>query len=206
MGFWGTPCRRRRRRGSRRSRYVILVVGLSLGLELVIGATLGLYWPLAIGGIFVLCLGAAVLSAHTRIGLLVLLLAVPMVGGGLSFNGDVAAAGVLATVMALGAVYGWLVSLCWPERPTGARPEPPLHGQAATVEYGVRLGLAGALCAAVGFALDLDHKGWATAACLLVMRPDAEMTRLRGEGRAISVTAGTARVGGTSPVGSPHSS
>ena len=59
------------------------------------------------------------------------------------------------------------------------------------VEYGVRLGLAGAICAGVGFALDLDHKGWATAACLLVMRPTAEMTRLRGAGRAISVTAGT---------------
>ena len=36
----------------------------------------------------------------------------------------------------------------------------------------------------------LDHVGWATAACLLVMRPSAEMTRLRGAGRAASVTAG----------------
>ena len=57
-------------------------------------------------------------------------------------------------------------------------------------EYGVRLGLAGALCAGLGFALGFDHAGWATAACLLVMRPSAEMTRLRGAGRALSVTAG----------------
>jgi len=53
-----------------------------------------------------------------------------------------------------------------------------------------RLGLAGATCAGLGYLLDLDHKGWATAACLLVMRPSAEMTRLRGAGRALSVTAG----------------
>jgi uncharacterized membrane protein YccC len=58
------------------------------------------------------------------------------------------------------------------------------------VEYGVRLGLAGAVCAGLGFALDLDHKGWATAACLLVMRPTPEMTKLRGAGRAISVSVG----------------
>ena len=58
------------------------------------------------------------------------------------------------------------------------------------VEYGVRLGLAGAVSAGLGFALDLDHKGWATAACLLVMRPTPEMTKLRGAGRAISVSVG----------------
>src|SRR4051794_4669762 len=58
------------------------------------------------------------------------------------------------------------------------------------VEYGVRLGLSGAVCAGLGFALDLDHKGWATAACLMVMRPTPEMTRLRAVGRAISVAAG----------------
>ena len=176
--------------GPRRGRYLILVVGLCIGLGLVAGAALGRHWLPAVAGIFLLCLGAAVLSAQARVGSLLLTLAVPMIGAGLSFAGDVAAAGVLAAVIASGAVFGWLVSLCWPEPPTGARPPPTLPGRASMTEYGVRLGLAGALCAGLGFALDLDHKGWATAACLLVMRPTPEMTRLRGVGRAVSVAAG----------------
>jgi len=53
-----------------------------------------------------------------------------------------------------------------------------------------RLGLAGAICAALGFALNFDHEGWAAAACLLVMRPHAEMARLRAAGRAVAVTLG----------------
>src|SRR3954468_12845415 len=77
-----------------------------------------------------------------------------------------------------------------------APPATPSRG--AFLDYGVRLGLAGAICTGLGFALaldldldlDLDHKGWATAACLLVMRPTPEMTRLRGAGRALAVTSG----------------
>jgi len=60
-------------------------------------------------------------------------------------------------------------------------------------EYGVRLGLAGGLRTGIGFALDLEHKGWATAACLMVMRPTPEMTRLRGVGRAVSASASGSR-------------
>jgi uncharacterized membrane protein YccC len=137
---------------------------------------------------FAVCLGAAALSARARIGSLLLTLAVPMVGAGLSFEGDVAAALELAGLVALGAVYGWLLCLCWPDQE--AEDPPTLPGRSAVIEYGVRLGLAGATCAGLGYALDLDHKGWATAACLLVMRPSAAMTRLRGAGRALSVTAG----------------
>jgi hypothetical protein len=109
---------------------------------------------------------------------------------GLSFDGDVTAATELAALIAAGAVCGWLLCLCWPESPPTARTAGTLPGQSAMVEYGVRLGLAGAVCAGLGFALDLDHKGWATAACLLVMRPTPEMTKLRGAGRAISVSVG----------------
>lgn len=176
--------------GTRRSRVTILIVGVCIGLGLVAGAALATHWFLAVGGVFVLCLGAAVLSAHSRIGLLLMMLAVPMVGGGLSFNGDVPAAAEAAALIALGGVCGWLLALCWPEQQAKDGAQAALPGQAAMVEYGLRLGLAGALCAGLGFGLDLDHKGWATAACLLVMRPTAEMTRLRGAGRAISVTAG----------------
>ena len=176
--------------GARRGRYVVLVVGVCIGLGLVLGAVLSRSWLLSVAGLFVLCMAAALLSARARVGSLLMTLPVPMVGAGLSFDGDIAAAAALATVMAAGAFYGWLLCLCWPEQQETARRHESLPGRAAMAEYGLRLGLAGALCTGIGFALDLEHKGWATAACLLVMRPTPEMTRLRGVGRAVSVTAG----------------
>jgi hypothetical protein len=107
-------------RGGRRSRVAVLVVGLCIGLGLVLGAALSTFWLLAVGGIFVLALGAAVVSAHARVGSLLMTLAVPMVGAGLSFDGDVEAAAGVAALMAVGAVYGWLLCLCWPEEPVSA--------------------------------------------------------------------------------------
>lgn len=62
----------------------------------------------ALRRIFPLCLGAAVLSAHTRVGLLVMTLPVPMAGAGLGFDEDVTAATELAALIAAGAVCGWL--------------------------------------------------------------------------------------------------
>jgi uncharacterized membrane protein YccC len=58
------------------------------------------------------------------------------------------------------------------------------------VSYGVRLGAAGATASAIGFILDLEHVGWACAAALLVMRPSADMQRLRSAGRILAVAAG----------------
>jgi uncharacterized membrane protein YccC len=52
------------------------------------------------------------------------------------------------------------------------------------------LGAAGATAAAIGFLLDLEHVGWACAAALLVMRPSADMQRLRSAGRILAVAAG----------------
>lgn len=92
MAFGALPAAavgvQRRRRG----RFVVQVVGVCIGLGLVTGAALGLSWLLAVGGIFLFCLGAAVLSAHTRVGLLLMTLPVPTAGAGLSFDGDVTAA------------------------------------------------------------------------------------------------------------------
>jgi hypothetical protein len=175
--------------GPRRARHMILVVGLCIGLGLMLGAVLGRQWLLAVGGIFVMALGSAVLSGRRPVGRLIMALAVPMVGGGLSFD-SVRSAVPLAVLMAIGSLTGWLLALCWPERPAAHPPASAPIARAALVEYGIRLGLAGAICAGLGFALDLDHKGWATAACLLVMRPSAEMTRLRAAGRVIAVTTG----------------
>jgi uncharacterized membrane protein YccC len=59
-----------------------------------------------------------------------------------------------------------------------------------TLEYGIRLGAAGASAAAIGFILGLEHVGWACAAALLVMRPVADMQRLRSVGRILSVAIG----------------
>ena len=58
------------------------------------------------------------------------------------------------------------------------------------LDYGVRTGLAGAVCAAVGFAMDFDHVGWAATAALLVMRPSEQALRLRSVGRPVSVCVG----------------
>jgi len=77
--------------------------------------------------------------------------------------------------------------MLWPERQPSAATEeteaPP------TLGYGLRFGAAGASAAAIGFALGLEHVGWATAACLLVMRPAAEMQRLRSVGRIAAAAA-----------------
>jgi uncharacterized membrane protein YccC len=92
----------------------------------------------------------------------------------------------------VGAVYSWLVSLLWPETAVSASP-PVARGPAVNammLDYGIRLGLAGAVCAAIGFALDLDHVGWAVTAALIVMRPSPEVERLRAIGRIVSVSLG----------------
>jgi hypothetical protein len=69
-------------------------------------------------------------------------LAVPMVGAGLSFSG-LRTAAELAIVMVIGSTYGWLLALCWPARfPQPRTPTPPAS-RATLVEYGVRLGAAG---------------------------------------------------------------
>ena len=46
------------------------------------------------------------------------------------------------------------------------------------------------VAAAIGFILDLEHVGWACAAALLVMRPSADMQRLRSAGRILAVAIG----------------
>ena len=137
----------------------------------------------AIGGLGV---ATAWLAARSRFGLVAMTLSLPMIGVGLSYT-DVRQSAGLAGLMIAGSVYAYVVSLLWPERAQGeARPQaapPPL-------EYGVRLGAAGATAAAIGFVAGLEHVGWACAACLLVMRPSEEMQRLRSVGRIAAVAAG----------------
>jgi len=63
------------------------------------------------------------------------------------------------------------------------------------VGYGIRLGLAAALAYLVAVALDLDHAGWAPAACLLVARPQVDLLESRGVGRVAAVSVGALAAG-----------
>ena len=171
---------------TRRARRMTAVVGALIGLSMFVGAVIGQVPLVAVGGIVALAVGAAWLAGRSRLGTVAVTLCVPLVGVGLSYHTDVGKAAGIAVLMAVGSIYGWLVSLLWPERP----PQPPPGQPPVTLWYGLRLGLAGATAAAVGFALDLGHVGWATAAAMLVMRPSEDMQRLRSVGRVLSVTAG----------------
>ena len=177
----------------RRKRYVAAVVGMLAGAAMLTGALLASAgaW-VAVPALFLIAVGSAQLAARRPFGLYVLSLCVPLVGAGLSYQ-DIGTAAALALAFAIGAVYSWLVSLLWPETPGSGPPPVAAHGpavDAAMLDYGIRLGLAGASCAAIGFALDLDHVGWAVTAALIVMRPSPEVQRLRSVGRLASVTIG----------------
>ena len=50
--------------------------------------------------------------------------------------------------------------------------------------------MAAACAAAIGFALHLDHVGWACDAALMVMRPLPELLRMRGTDRVVAVLVG----------------
>ena len=179
----------------RRERHVAAVLGALAGAAMLTGALLAVAGPwVAVPALFLLALGSALLAARRPFGVYVMSLCVPLVGAGLSYD-DVATAAALALAFAAGAAYSWVVSLLWPETEVrAAAPSPPrVNGpavQAAMLDYGVRLGLAGAVCAAIGFALDLEHVGWAVTAALIVMRPSPELQRLRSIGRLVSVSLG----------------
>jgi hypothetical protein len=177
----------------RRKRHVAAGVGSLAGAAMLTGALLAAAgaW-IAVPALFLLAVGSALLAARRPFGIYVMSLCVPLVGAGLSFD-DVASAAALSLTFVTGAAYGWLVSLLWPQTTPPAAAPPPAHGpavRAAMLDYGIRLGLAGAVCAAIGFAFDLEHVGWAVTAALIVMRPSPEVQRLRSIGRLASVTIG----------------
>jgi hypothetical protein len=172
---------------ARRDRVRLVPVGALIGTSIALGALVASIPVMAVITVFGVAVGAAALvSTRALLGQLLLALAVPMVGIGLSFTDAAEGLGLAGLILA-GSAYVSLVSLLWPEHPAPAvsPPAPP-----AMLGYGIRLGLAGATAAALGFAFDVDHVGWQVAAVLLVMRPVAEMQRLRSVGRVISVALG----------------
>jgi uncharacterized membrane protein YccC len=128
------------------------------------------------------------LAAGSRAGQIAMTLTLPLVGIGFSYS-DVEIAAGAAALMVVGSLYAFVVLMIWPETAPAAG-APRGSPVAPTFGYGVRLGAAGATAAAIGFVLDLEHVGWACAAALLVMRPAAEMQRLRSVGRIVAVSAG----------------
>lgn len=177
-------------RPRRRDRARVIPVGVLMAVSILLGSLVANLHVIACVAIFGLALAAALLFARAPVGALVLNLAVPMVGIGLSYTDH--AKGLEITLLIVGGtLFSYLVSLLWPEW-TPATPPPltPRPSRPAMLDYGVRLGLAGATAAALGFAFGLDHVGWQVAATLLVMRPAAEMQRLRSVGRVVSVTLG----------------
>jgi hypothetical protein len=170
----------------RRGRVVVIAAGALTGVPMLIGGLLAGVPVLAVAAIAALAIGAVALArVRPRLGRIAMVLALPMVGVGLSYS-DVGEAAGLAGLMVLGSIYACAVSLLWPDRPSPPRPaEPP-----PALEYGFRLAAAAACAATLGFVFDLEHVGWATAAALLVMRPAGEMQRLRSVGRLVAVAVG----------------
>jgi hypothetical protein len=172
----------------RRGRLMVIAAGALTGVPMFLGGLLAGVPVLAVIAIAALAIGAVALArARPAIGRIAMVLALPMVGVGLSYS-DVGEAAGLAGLMVLGSIYACAVSMPWPERPAAPRPGGPPPSR----EYGLRLAAAGASAAALGFVFGLEHVGWATAAALLVMRPAAEMQRLRSVGRLVAVAVGGA--------------
>lgn len=176
--------------GPRRARALVAVVGAVCGASLFAGGALAhlptVVTALALVGVVLI---ASVASAGRRGGMLLLVLAAPLTAVGLSFDDWRTALGA-ALLLTGAAVYAWLVSLLWPARAAAARPPATLPPRATMVGYGLLLGAGAAIAYLVAAGLDLDHPGWAPAACLLVARPDPGLLRSRAVGRAVAVAVG----------------
>ena len=184
----------------RRGRVLTVIVGTVAGFCMVLGAVLAQEPELAVIAILATSVGTALWATRGRAGLLAMSLGLPLVGIGLSFS-EVGDAVILGLLMVAGSVWAYLVSLLWPESAVAPPPAPRLPVQIA-LGYGCLLGAAGGIAAAIGFATDLEHVGWATAAALLVMRPGRDALVLRSIGRATSVLVG-ATLGGLFMVTEP---
>lgn len=175
----------------RRDRVKPAILGVLIGLALFVGGVLAIWPPLAVVGIFAVAVGASRLAVGRPLGGIALTLLLPLVGIGFSFS-DVSTAAGLAVVIAVGSIYAFAVSLTWPAGPGAPRAEFVPPPRALMVRFGYLAGTAGAICAAVGFALDLEHVGWATGSALLVMRPAARLQEDRSIGRVVDVVLGAA--------------
>jgi hypothetical protein len=187
---------------ARRGRIRVGLVGVVAAASLLLGAFLAQWPPLAVAGLLVLAPLAAHVSVSRPPVLLALTLSLPLMAVGLSYPGFAAAA-PLAGALVVGSAYATGISLLWPAGHVPAGPPPPAPPREVLLRYGYAAGVAGALCAAVGFALDLEHVGWAPAAALLVMRPLPAVQRMRSLDRVVDVVVGAAAAITLTTLGAP---
>lgn len=173
----------------RRSRAIIPVVGVLSAMALLLGSVLAASPVVAVLGVFALAVLASVNATRGRGGQLLLVLALPMTGIGLSFTWSPVTLGFAACII-VGSIYAWILTLFWPERDEEPHPPPPVPRGRAMLVYGILLGAGAATAAGLGFLWDLEHVGWATGAVLLVMRPVRGQLIARSIGRAGSVLIG----------------
>jgi hypothetical protein len=174
----------------RRGRVRTAVVGYLAGISIVLGSALAVWPPLAVAGIFVIAVLAGRVAADRPAGALVLSLCLPLMGAGLSYPG-VENSWDLGMTLVAGSTWALLLSMCWPEHPPPeavAAPQGP--PRAVMVRFGYLAGTTGALCAAIGFGLDLEHVGWPVIAGLIVMRPVTAVQRMRSVDRIADVVLG----------------
>jgi len=178
------PTRRRRRR--------LIVIGVALAASVVCGSLFAQTSLTTVLGIFAVAYAAAIVASRAAAGLFALTLCLPVCAVGLSYS-DLSKAVALGALFIASAVFSYVVLWAWPEFES---PPPPgtqqLLPKALARRYGVLAGLAGASSALVGILVHTDHVGWAPAAGYFVMRPSAQMQRMRSAGRLISVTCGAA--------------
>ena len=175
---------------SRKARLKTALVGVLFAVAMLLGSLLAQNTALAVVGMFVLPLAAALLAARRPLGLIALTLCTPLIAIGLSYTDVHETLGIGLLMIAGSALAALLTCLFWPETESVRRTPPTLMSTPQALDYGIRLGLAAAVSAAIGFAIHTDHVGWIAGAALFVMRPTSDMQHLRSVGRVASVFAG----------------
>lgn len=186
----------------RRGRVRAPVVGYLAGASIVLGSALAVWPPLAVAGIFVVAVVAGRVAADRPAGGLVLTLCLPLMGAGLSYPG-VASSWDLGLTLVAGSTWALLLSMCWPERSPTTTAEPQAPPREVMVRFGLLAGTTGAVCAAIGFGLDLEHVGWPVIAGLIVMRPVPTVQRMRSVDRIADVVTGALLAIGLVATGAP---
>jgi Fusaric acid resistance protein-like len=175
---------------TRKDRVKTLLVGVLFAAFIVVGSILAQATVLAVAGMFVLPLGAAMLAADRPLGLIALTLCAPLAAIGLSYTNVRETLGIGLLMIGGSALAALLTWLFWPEAEPATRMRHPLMSKRQAFDYGIRLGMAAAVATAIGFAIHTDHVGWIAGATLFVMRPAADMQELRSWGRVASVFLG----------------
>jgi hypothetical protein len=173
----------------RKARRKVIVIGALFAISVMVGSILAQWAPVAVVGMFLMGLGAALLATRKEFGFAVLTICLPLAATGLTYDGLDESAGVSALFI-VGSAIAFVGALCFPEYQARAPVEPPLLSLASARDYGVRLGLAAAVGTAIGFRYGAEHTGWIVISTLLVMRPAEDMMKVRSAGRAISVFIG----------------